>query len=76
MTEILANKRVLSKNYPMNTNMTGFRWFSKIFASLCFGQKEPQHWKGYMILLPHEVIYVSLCRFLATSSKCVAWEPA
>ena len=31
--------RVLSKSYPMNTNMTGFRWFSKIFVSLCFGQK-------------------------------------
>ena len=27
--------RVLSKSYPMNTNMTGFRWFSKIFSSLC-----------------------------------------
>ena len=26
--------RVLSKSYPMNTNMTGFRWFSKMFASL------------------------------------------
>ena len=24
--------RVLSESYPMNTNMTGFRWFSKIFA--------------------------------------------
>ena len=26
--------RVLSKSYPMNTNMIGFRWFSKIFASI------------------------------------------
>ena len=25
--------RTLSENYPMNTSMTGFRWFSKIFAS-------------------------------------------
>ena len=25
--------RVLSESYPMNTNMTGFRWFSKCFAS-------------------------------------------
>ena len=24
--------RELSESYPMNTNMTGFRWFSKIFA--------------------------------------------
>ena len=31
--------RVLSESYPMNTNMTWFRWFSKIFASLFFGWK-------------------------------------
>ena len=24
--------RVLSECYPMNTNMTGFRWFSILFA--------------------------------------------
>ena len=30
-----THQRVLSKN----TNMTRFRWFSKIFASLCFGQE-------------------------------------
>ena len=29
---------VLSESYPMNTNMIGFRWFSKIVAFLCFGQ--------------------------------------
>ena len=27
--------RVLSESYPMNTNMTGLQWFSKIFASFC-----------------------------------------
>ena len=37
---------VLSESYPMNINMAGFRRFSKIFLSLCFGWKEPQHWKG------------------------------
>ena len=26
--------RVLSESYPMNTNMTGLRWFSKIFAAI------------------------------------------
>ena len=30
-----THMRVLSKSSPMNTNMTGFEWFSKIFASLC-----------------------------------------
>ena len=27
-------------------NMTVFRWFSKMFASLCFRRKWPQHKKG------------------------------
>ena len=30
--------RKLSNTYPMNTNMTGFRWFSKNFAALSFGR--------------------------------------
>ena len=30
--------RVLSDSYPMDTNMTGFRCFSKIFKSLYLGQ--------------------------------------
>ena len=30
--------KVLSESFPMNTNMTGFRWFSKIFEFLCLGQ--------------------------------------
>ena len=38
MTETLANgyssESTQRESYPMNTNMTGFRWFSKIFASL------------------------------------------
>ena len=29
---------ILSESYP-NTNMTGFKWFSKIFESLRFEQK-------------------------------------
>ena len=28
--------RVLSEGYPMNTNMTGFRWISKVVAFMCF----------------------------------------
>ena len=30
---------VLSESYIINSNMTGFRWFTKILASLCFGRK-------------------------------------
>ena len=29
-----THMRVLSKSFPMNTNMTGFRWFLNIFATL------------------------------------------
>ena len=32
-----AHLRVLSDSFPMNPNMTGFKYFSKIFASMCFG---------------------------------------
>ena len=43
MTETLANgdssESSQRKLYPINTYKIGFRWFSKIFASLCFGRK-------------------------------------
>ena len=29
--------RVLSESFQMDTNMTRFRWFSKVFAPLSFG---------------------------------------
>ena len=42
MTETLVHMgthlSVLCEGYLMNTNMTGFKWFSKIFASKCFGR--------------------------------------
>ena len=41
MTETLAHGThlvVLSESYPINANMTGFKWFSKIVVSLCFGR--------------------------------------
>ena len=31
--------RQLSESYPMNTNMTGFRWFSKNICVLVFWSK-------------------------------------
>ena len=30
--------KVLSKSYPMSTNMVGFRWFSKIFVHYAFDE--------------------------------------
>ena len=43
----------------MNTNMTGFRWFSKIFVSLCSGWKASPHWKGSLSLLMFLYIQVN-----------------
>ena len=40
---------ILSESCSMNTNMIGFRWSSKIFASLCFGWMYLSIGKGYII---------------------------
>ena len=37
--QIGTHPKVLGDSYPMSTNTTGLRSFSKIFASSCFGQK-------------------------------------
>ena len=37
---------VLRESFPINTSMTGFRWFSKIFASLCCGKSSLSIGKG------------------------------
>ena len=42
--------RLLSESYPMNTNVTGFKWFSKIFAFLCFGMKVASALEGSHII--------------------------
>ena len=38
-SHIGTHEIVLSECYPMNTKMTGIRWFSKIVGFLCFGRK-------------------------------------
>ena len=38
-----------SESFPMNTNMTGFRCFLRIFESLCFGWKVASALIGLMI---------------------------
>ena len=56
--------RVLSESYPMDTNLTRFRCFSKIFASLCYGRKLPQQWKGWnmsvMLYMPSGRVWYAL----------------
>ena len=59
-----SHLKILCESYPLNTNMTGFRWFSKIFASLCFGRKCSlsigRVKMAYMILPISKVVYFSI----------------
>ena len=41
-----TNLRVLSERYSMSTNMTEFRWISKIVALMCMGWKVAFALKG------------------------------
>ena len=43
-----THMKVLGESFPMNTNMTGFQWFSKIFASW---MKETSALEGLRVLL-------------------------
>ena len=46
--------RVLNESYQINTNMTGFRWFSKIFCDLVFWSKAAPALEGLAgHLTPH-----------------------
>ena len=42
---VLYQVAVPSESYPINTNMTRFRLFSKIVATVCYGRKWPWDWK-------------------------------
>ena len=69
-----SHLRVLSMRYPMNTNMTGFRCFSKIFVFLCFGQKLLQHWMGQVkkiLKLLLSIQDISIYHRPCTRSRCV-----
>ena len=49
MTETLehgTSLRVLSESYPMNTNLTGFRWFSKTLCIHVLGTKVTSTYEG------------------------------
>ena len=54
--------RVLSEIYPMNTNMTGFRIFPKIFAFLCFGLKSFEGLRDITIFFSINWLYFSMDR--------------
>ena len=42
---------VLRGSYPMNSNMSWFRWFSKVFVLLCFGLSIASTLEGLIISL-------------------------
>ena len=41
-----THMRVLNKSYPMNTNMIGFRWFSKNLCVLVLWMKVASAFEG------------------------------
>ena len=41
--------RVINESYPMNTNMTGFRWFSKTIWVLALWTKVASELKGLSV---------------------------
>ena len=51
--------RVLSESYLMNTNMTGFRCFSKIFACVCALDESSPSMKRVMECMPVVILVVS-----------------
>ena len=54
--------RVLSESYPMNTNMTGFRWFSENLCILVLWTKVASALEGLIMfpLLPLNVFIISI----------------
>ena len=66
--------RVLSESYQMNTNMTGFKCFSKIFVSLCFGWKKPLHSNLSFSKISQEQHKINLSFSLFPSTRCVNRE--
>ena len=67
------------RRYPINTNMTGSRWFSKIFASFCFWGKSLRQWKGQTCKkIFFSFIYVQICYgcsvvYARRQSCSIAW---
>ena len=61
--------RVLSKSFQMNTNITGFRCFSKIYTVLCFGRKWPRHCEG----LKKYILLVTTWTFTKICKKSEKW---
>ena len=51
----------------MNTNMTGFRCFSKIFVSLCIGPKKPQQ--------PFFMLRLHLSKVQDHKNLCILTKP-
>ena len=48
--------RVLSESYPMNTNMTGFRWFTKKLRSCVLWSNVASALQGLSIIVSDDII--------------------
>ena len=54
-TKLLKKPKIC---YPMNTNMTGFRWLSKNLCDLVLGTKETSALEGLLIYIPKLLLLV------------------
>ena len=67
--------RVLSESYPINTNMTGFGWFSEIFCILVLLTKVAPGLEGLNIKWWHADLWI-LTKCLSANrfpDRCVYW---
>ena len=60
----------LNESFPMNTNMMGFRWFPKIFASFVLRTKVASALEGLNQWLPMDLLTV-----LAEIYTCIKRPP-
>ena len=53
--------RVLNKSYPMNTDMTGFRWFQMVLFMIAAFFTEKSKWQMRYIFVRHYLLTVHVC---------------
>ena len=56
-----THQKVLGESYPMNTNMTGFRRFSKIFCFFVLSSKVASALEGLTLRVPGEKPTTNSC---------------
>ena len=61
--------RVLSKSYPMNSNMAGFRWFSKILHSCALDESSLSYGRvKHVAILIYQHYFPTKCEYTQNNS--------